>query len=249
MAFDDPKLPRAVLRGEELYVGDDKEPYFRDPHHVVALDVTDLRIAGGFEPANLTEARGLKVIVAAGLSGSATLEGRDKFAVAGLDIGKNTKIAFHLRTVAEEETRFLWAARVGYSMYDWDYDREAGFWVEGYCTQAEFDRIVSAVRAGRIERIRVALSTTMWTKKKSSGFMPGMPMTFHVAPPSDKESTTPALESGFIQSVTWDEAYVYRAPAPEPEPKPIVLPQLVYKFLAWILAAQAAVAVLLFLKW
>ena len=30
MAYDDPKLPRAVLRGEELFVGDDKEPYFRD---------------------------------------------------------------------------------------------------------------------------------------------------------------------------------------------------------------------------
>lgn len=57
------------------------------------------------------------------------------------------------------------------------------------------------------ERLRVALTTTMWTKRASNGFMPGMPMTFHVAPPTDKESTRPATESGFIRSIIWDESY------------------------------------------
>jgi hypothetical protein len=30
MAYDDPKLPRAVMRGEERFVGDHNEPYVRD---------------------------------------------------------------------------------------------------------------------------------------------------------------------------------------------------------------------------
>jgi hypothetical protein len=238
MACDDPKLPRSVLRGENLYVGDDKEPYVRDPDYPIYLDVTDLKVYGGFEPTDVTESKGPKAIATPALRGLAKLEGRDKFAVAGFDIGKNTKIEFHLRTIPETETRFLWAARIGYSMYDWEFDREAGFWVQGYCTAAEFDRVLAAVRTGHVERLRVALTTTMWTKQKSNGFMPGMPMTLHVAPPIDKEATSPATEGGFIQSITWDESYGFRTPAPvdvdEPPKSAVVdLPARAYSLLTF----------------
>jgi hypothetical protein len=38
-----------VLRGEQLFVGDDKEPDFRDPDARIFLSVTDFSIRGGFE--------------------------------------------------------------------------------------------------------------------------------------------------------------------------------------------------------
>ena len=251
MAYDDPKLPRAVLRGENLYVGDDEEPYLRDPDYPVHLDVIDLKVHGGFEPEDLSENRGPKALVTPALRGLATLEGGDKFAVAGLDIGTNAKIEFHLRTVTE--TRFLWAARIGYSMYDWEFDLEAGFWVQGYCTPTEFDRVLSAVRTGHVERLRVVLTTTMWTKQVSSGFMPGMPMTFHVAPPTDRESTTPATESGFIQSITWNESYGAGFPAPvdpDESPKPPVadFPARVCSLLTLIVGLLTALVLLTFLR-
>ncbi len=225
MAFDDPNLPPAVLRGEELYVGDDKEPYLRDPDYVVHLDVTDLKICGGMEPADVMESRGPKVVVAPALRGLAKLEGRDKFAVAGLDVGSGPKIEFHLRSVADGDTRFHWVASIGYSMYDWEFETKAGFWVQGCCTAAELDRVLAALRTGCVDRLRVALTTTMWTKKKSNGFMPGMPMTLCVAPPTDEESTTPALERGFVRSITWDETYGARTPAPVDEEAPPPKPQ------------------------
>jgi hypothetical protein len=52
----------------------------------------------------------------------------------------------------------------------------------------------------------------MWTKQKS-GVLP-RPMTFHVAPPIDKEATSLSTEGGHIQ-FTWDESYGYQTlPAP-----------------------------------
>ena len=253
MAYDDPKLPRAALRGEELFVGDDKEPYFRDSDYPVYLDVTDLKIYGGFKPVDITKSRGPKTLAAPALRGLAKLEGRDKFAVAGFDVGKNPKIEFHLGTVPETETRFLWAARIGYSMHDWEFENEAGFWVQGYCTPAEFDHVLDAVRARQVERLRVALTTTMWTKQKSSGFMPGRPMTLHVAPPTDKEATSPATEGGFIQSITWDESYGAKTPTPidpeEPQkPTVVELPPRVYSLLGGILAVLAFIAALLLFR-
>ncbi len=56
MAYDDPKLPQAVLRGENLYVGDDREGNFRDPGHTFDLIVTDLD--GGLEPEDWGNSRG-----------------------------------------------------------------------------------------------------------------------------------------------------------------------------------------------
>jgi hypothetical protein len=101
--------------------------------------------------------------------------------------------------------------------------------------------------------LRVALTTTMWTKRKSNGFMPGMPMTLHVAPPTDKEATSPATEGGFIQKITWDESYGFKTPAPaEPDeqlkPTPVELPARVYSLLTFIAGLLAALTVLTFLR-
>lgn len=60
MACYDSKLAWAVLRGDSLYVGDDKEPNFRDPGHTFDLIVTDLNLAGGFEPEGLGKFQGAK---------------------------------------------------------------------------------------------------------------------------------------------------------------------------------------------
>jgi hypothetical protein len=242
------------MRGEELYVGNDKEPYFRDADYVIHLGVTDLKIAGGLEQSDPMEGRSPKVAVSRGLRGLAKLEGRDKFAGAGFDAGKNPTIEFHLRTVGADETRFHWAASIGYSMPDWEFDTDPGFWVQGYCIQPEFDRVLAAVQSGHVERLRVALTTTMWTKQKSNGFMPGMPMILCVAPPTDKESATPALERGFIRSVTWDETYGARTPAPSdedappPKPQPVELPVRVYSLLTAIVGLLAFLAVMLVLR-
>jgi hypothetical protein len=251
MAYDDAKLPRAVMRGEELFVGDDKEPYFRDPTHTFDLIVTDLNLAGGFEPVD--DSKGPKTRVSPGLRGIAKLEGRNRFAVAGYDIGKNDGIEFHLRTVDESETRFHWAARIGYNMYDLEMDAGWEFYVQGYCTPAEFECVAAAIRTGAVERLRVNMSTTMWTKRKSNGFMPGMPMVMHVAPPIDKESATPATESGFIRSITWEEIYGVRTPPPPdddelPKPTPVELPARAYSTLTAIVGLLAALVVLAFLR-
>lgn len=253
MAYDDPKLPPAVLRGEYLYVGNDKEPYVRDPDYRVHMNVTDLRVQGGFEPAEISEIRGPKALVKPAIRGLATLEGRDKFAVAGFDIDKNSKIEFHLRTVPDDETRFLWTAWIGYRMHDWEFDWEAGFWVDCCCSSAEFDRVLSAIRTGHVERLRVTLTTTMWTKQASNGFMLGMPMTFHVAPPIDKESTEPASERGFIQSINWDESYGTGRPAPiyaEVPPKQAIvdLTARAYTLLTFMVGLLAALVMLTFLR-
>jgi hypothetical protein len=83
-------------------------------------------------------------------------------------------------------------------MYDWEFDQPEKFWVQGYCTGHPFDAIVTAVRTGRVEKLRVGIETKMWTKEKR-GVIP-MPRTFHLAPPVDEESTSPAVEFGTMKS-------------------------------------------------
>jgi hypothetical protein len=130
MAYDDPKLPRAVLRGENLYIDGENEPYFRDPGYPVYLEVTDLRISGGF----FGKGDSPKQPAAVTLRGRAKLEGKDKFAVAGVKTDRSPPIEFYLRHVLENETKFHWRATIGFQMYDWEFEDEEGFWVQGYCT-------------------------------------------------------------------------------------------------------------------
>ena len=85
--------------------------------------------------------------------------------------------------------------------------------------------------------------------------MPGMPMTFHLAPPVDKVSTTPAIEWGTITGITWSESYGSRTPkpaddgAPPPKLAVVELPARLYSMLGTVIAIGAAIAVLLFLRY
>ena len=73
MASDDrPKLPRASLRGEKLYVEGEKEPYFRDGTNEVRLRIDALTIRRGYRKGDLTES----------LGGIVTIE-EDEFALIG----------------------------------------------------------------------------------------------------------------------------------------------------------------------
>jgi hypothetical protein len=112
--------------------------------------------------------------------------------------------------------------------------------------------ISGAVRTGRVGKLRVGMETMMWTKQKR-GVM-RMPMTFHLAPPVDKESTSPAIEFGTITGITWDERYGLRTPEPAdddahpPNPTAVELPARLYLILGTITAIGAAIAILLFLR-
>src|SRR6516164_593004 len=48
MAPDDPKLPRATLRDDQLYIEGEKEPYFRDPERSILLLVDSVTICEGY---------------------------------------------------------------------------------------------------------------------------------------------------------------------------------------------------------
>jgi hypothetical protein len=77
MAYGDPKMPRSVLRGENVFVGDDKEPYTRDSEYWMYLEITDLSISGGLEADDIGDARSAKRPVRETLSGRAKLSRKD----------------------------------------------------------------------------------------------------------------------------------------------------------------------------
>ena len=56
MAFDEPKLPRATLHGEKLYLEGEGEPYFRDTENTIRLRIDALTIYRGYEPERLHQA-------------------------------------------------------------------------------------------------------------------------------------------------------------------------------------------------
>ena len=159
MAFGDPKLPRATLRGENLHVEGEEEPYFRDPEHTIWLRVDALTIYRGYEPEDQIKRTG-KVLTES-LRGIAKLEGLDRFAVVGLETGRKTPIEFHLRQVSDTETTFHWRANIGFRTHDWEFDQEEGFWIEGRCPRQYFDDLLAAVRRGHVDNIRVGVETTM----------------------------------------------------------------------------------------
>jgi len=183
------------------------------------------------------------------LHGRGKLERKDKFAVAGV---KTEPIEFRLRSMPEMGDQISLAGndrlpnvRLGVSRAR----KHSGF----KATAPNNHSIRSSRRTGRVERLRVGMKTMMWTKRKSSGFMPGLPITFHLAPPADKESTSPANEWGTITGITWDETYGLRTPepaddAPPPKPATVELPARRYWMLGTIIAIGAVIAALLFLR-
>ena len=258
MAYDDPELPqqggmRAVLRGDHLYVGDDKEPYVRDPNYILFLNVTGLTVSGGFDNINGEDEPLVKASPRLhGLIKLGGPEGHADFAVAGLEIEVDSKIKFELLRVGESETHWHWAALIDYDMLDEFIER--GFRVTGHCPPVEFDAVLAAVRTGGVEHLRVALTTSMWTKQKWNGFAPRMPMVLHVAPAPDRKDSRPATEKGFIRSLTWTESYGGKSPVTDDAGKPAAKPTLVelaaraYELLKLIAGLLAALLILQFLR-
>jgi hypothetical protein len=248
-----PKLPRLVLRGENLYVGDDKEPFVRDPDYRLHMAVSDLAIAGGFEATDIGDAGSDKQPSRISLSGRAKLEGKDKFAVAGLKTDPDLPVGFSLSTVPATETRFVWRATIGFSRHDWELEIEETFYVHAYVLPEQFDQILAAVRTGHVKSLRVAMETSMWTKRKSSGFMLREPMTFYIVPPIDREDRHHAVEWANIASITWGEGYGARsAPAVDadrpPNPTMIEFPARAYSLLTAIVGLLTVLVVLVFLR-
>jgi hypothetical protein len=133
MAFGDPKLPRSTLRGENLYVEGEQEPYFRDPEHTIWLRVHALTIHRGYEHEDPYHRTGERTLTEF-LCGTAILEEPDQFAVAGRETDPKTPIEFQLRPVSDAETKFHWRATIGFQPYDWEHDLDEKFWISGYCT-------------------------------------------------------------------------------------------------------------------
>jgi hypothetical protein len=252
MAYDDPKLPRSILRGEHLFVGDDKVPYFRDPKAWVFLNVTDLSIRGGFEPNGRSlfddSGPGQPLPIQETLAGRAALE-KDHFALAGMNFGgKDQPIDFTLWPASSElETEFLWRGAINYA-HLWEYGREAMFLAGANMPLDQFDALLAAVRTGRIQRIRVVLRTTMWTRDKGSAF-DDIPRTWHLVPPTDSESSKPSSEVGTIVSIKWDELCGPRTPpvetdSPPPKPTNVELSAKLYSPLSIITAVLLAMLAL-----
>jgi hypothetical protein len=249
MAFDDPKLPRATLRGEDLYVEGEQEPYFRDPEYTIWLRVHALTIHRGYQHEHRTGERTLTEF----LCGTAILEKPDQFAVAGRETDPKTPIEFRLRLISDAETKFHWRATIGFQPYDWEYDWHDEFWVHGHCTRQYFDDILAAVRRGKVDHIRVGLETTMWTRDKPSRV--AVSRTWHVAPPTKGQSIRPDMEQGSISSLTWEERFGAH-PAKDtknepstPKPQLVEFPVQVYSILSTLVLIGAALLILAFLRW
>jgi len=252
MAFGDPKLPRSTLRGENLYVEGEQEPYFRDPEHTIWLRVHALTIHRGYEHEDPYHRTGERTLTEF-LCGTAILEEPDQFAVAGRETDPKTPIEFQLRPVSDAETKFHWRATIGFQPYDWEHDLDEKFWISGYCTRQYLDDLLTAVRRGNVDHIRVGIETTMWTRDKPS--MVDLPRTWHVAPSTKGQSTRPDMEQGSLSSLTWEERFgVHPAKETENEPsttKPqlVEFPVRVYSILSVLVLIGAALLILAFLRW
>jgi hypothetical protein len=243
-----PKLPRATLRNDKLYVEGEKEPYFRDRTNDVRLRIDRLMIHRGYRDYRNRTGK----VLTESLHGIATLE-EDEFAVIGHETDDTAPIEFLLGPIPETETEHHWRATIGFHVYDWEFPlQKEGFWIQGYCTRQYIEDLFAAVRRGHVDNIRVGMETTMWTKDPPR--MSGSPRTWHLASPTDGTSThDPALENGYISSLAWEENF--RAPKTNddeitaPKPQLVELPARVYSMLAALLVIAAALLGLTFLRY
>ena len=249
MASDDPKLPRTTLRGGNLHVQGEEEPYFRDPEHTIRLRVDALSIHRGYEPRDVTDHTSAKVLVES-LRGIVKIQGQDRFAVIGLESHRDTPIEFYLRSISDAEPKFHWRADIGFhTPHDWESEQEERFWIQGFCTGPYFEDLLAAVRRGHVDSVSISIQTTLWTKDRSSTFE--VPRTWHLASPTDRKSTWPAIERGNISSLSWEEKFGLQ-PAmgmedakgmadgpPATKPHVVALPSQIYLMLTALVAIAA----------
>jgi hypothetical protein len=158
MIYNDPMLPRAVLRGDNLFVGNETDPYFRVPGYVVDFEVTGLQIYGSHEAEDMMRPdgpkEGAKTRPVEGLRGQAILHGRNRFAVVGVQTEIKPRIDFHLLPVLAGESEYHWRANIGFRMNDREFETERGFWIQAYCTRQSFDEILAMVRKKQLTTLR-----------------------------------------------------------------------------------------------
>jgi len=165
-----PKLPRATLRGDKLYVEGAKKPYFRDPKHTIVLRVDAITIHQGPEKDGIGNFEG-GWAPAESLSGIAKLEGHDRFAVIGYRTDPNTAIAFQLKPLLPKlpvpaflPKQNLWHAQISLFTHR-DYFnqvQEEKFYVHAYCPKNYFDDLLAVLRKGHTDHIRVGMQTEMF---------------------------------------------------------------------------------------
>jgi hypothetical protein len=245
-AGDHPKLPRATLRDDKLYIEGEKEPYFRDRTNAVRLRIDALTIRRGYR-----DLRNRKDYLTESLGGIATVE-KDEFVVIGLETDHTWPIEFDLRPIAETETEYHWHASIGFNTHEgfewWNMpDWEEGFFIEGYCTRSYLDDLLAAVRRGHVDNIRVIMETTMWTQ--APPLMSGSPRTWCLACYGNGGAKGPTSEAGYISSLIWEEKFgpPLKDDAPT-KPQLVELPVRVYSMLTALLAIAAALLVLTFLR-
>ena len=255
---DRPKLPRASVHDEKLYIEGEEEPYFRDPEYTIWLRVAALTVQRGYQPKDFVKNTGDKVLIES-LRGLATVEREDRFAVVGFETERTPRIEFRLTPIPDLETEFHWHAVINFNIYDLEFpDWEEGFWITGYCTRQFFDDLLTAVRRGHVDNIRVGMRTTMWTKDNSRTIRG---RTWHLVPDAEGDSKELSTERGNISSLVWEEKFGLHStaetrdhdeamapPAPPPKPQLAASQTRFYSMLSAVLAIAAMVLVLTFLR-
>jgi hypothetical protein len=258
MASDDrPKLPRVTLGDERLYVEGEKEPYFRNPEHTILMCVEAFTISRSYQQDRIDGVKRENWYHSDSLKGIAKLEGRDRFAVIGLETGPNPPITFGLEPVPDADAGLHWRGSIWFFTRDLSSVDEDQFYVNAVCPKTHFDELLAAIERGHIDHIRVAMETNMWTR--------GFSGLWHLAPPKYREDReSPDFEIVTISSVTMVEKFGHR-PANKSKddlhltektkdeiavPKPLLveLPTRVYSMLTALLAIAAALLMLTLLR-
>jgi len=231
---DDDKLPLTTLRGDQLWVEGDKEPFVRKPERTIYLNVSQLAVHHGF-PCGTEGGETARSEV---IQGTATLENLDTFAVVGIDFDPKVPIKFHLRPIApENEEKFETDRRVmiGYFAHDWEYEQTEQFWVQVYLSQPMYDDVLAVVRHGHVASLRVGLDSTMWVRDFTDHMGTGK-RRWYLAPTAGKRSRSPSLERAKLSLFSMDERFGIHPPpvdedADEKGVPAVVLPAQLYQLL------------------
>lgn len=237
MAIDDGKLPHATAQGEHMFVGSDTQPYARDPSYRINLSVTNLTIAGGFELVDAMDHNSERKRVRESISGWGHLGVNTVWRVAGVEIASGAPISFHMAAVPDSETRFIWRATIGFIQGDVKLGIKQSFYINACSSQAALSELVASMRSGGVDALKVALTTSMWTKQTSKNAASSdSPNVFYLLPPLEGARHQPAIEWADITAITWDEAYSGRTQGvlPEqskPQPQQLEFPARAYSML------------------
>jgi hypothetical protein len=158
-AGDHPKLPRATLRDDKLYIEGEKEPYFRDRTNAVRLRIDALTIRRGYR-----DLRNRKDYLTESLGGIATVE-KDEFVVIGLETDHTWPIEFDLRPIAETETEYHWHASIGFNTHEGFEWWNMPDWEEGFFMRATAQDHTWTICSQRSVEVTSITSASLWKRR------------------------------------------------------------------------------------